>query len=212
MLRVVELFTSIQGESTQAGRKCFFIRLEKCNLSCVYCDTRYANSGGREMSVADLVAAAGASGVGLVEITGGEPLLQQETPALCQALLDAGFEVMVETNGSYSIASVPEQVRRIIDCKLPDSGMNSYMLESNYALLTPRDEVKFVVSSRRDFDHAVEVCRKFRLAEKTASLLVSPVWGKMAFDELAAWVVECDQPLRLQLQMHKFIWGDKRGV
>ena len=212
MLRVVELFTSIQGESTQAGRKCFFIRLEKCNLSCVYCDTRYANSGGREMSVADLVAAAGASGVGLVEITGGEPLLQQETPALCQALLDAGFEVMVETNGSYSSASVPEQVRRIIDCKLPDSGMNSYMLESNYALLTPRDEVKFVGSSRRDFDHAVEVCRKFRLAEKTASLLVSPVWGKMAFDELAAWVVECDQPLRLQLQMHKFIWGDKRGV
>ena len=212
MLRVIEVFTSIQGESTQAGRKCFFIRLEKCNLSCVYCDTRYANSGGREMSVADLVAAAGASGVGLVEITGGEPLLQQETSALCQALLDAGFEVMVETNGSYSIASVPEQVRRIIDCKLPDSGMNSYMLESNYALLTPRDEVKFVVSSRRDFDHAVEVCRKFRLAEKTASLLVSPVWGKMAFDELAAWVVECDQPLRLQLQMHKFIWGDKRGV
>ena len=212
MLRVIEVFTSIQGESTQAGRKCFFIRLEKCNLSCCYCDTAYAASGGYCSGVDDLVAEAKKSGVDLVEITGGEPLLQEETPALCRALLAAGFEVMIETNGSLSIKDIPTEVRRIVDCKLPDSGMSEYMLAENYDLLTPRDEVKFVVSSRQDFDYAVDVCLRYDLFCKTPNLLVSPVWGKYEFKELAQWVIDCKLPLRLQLQFHKIIWGDMPGV
>ena len=212
MLQVIEVFTSIQGESTQAGRKCFFIRLEKCNLSCCYCDTVYAASGGYPAEIDDLVAEAKKSGVDLVEITGGEPLLQEETPALCRALLAAGFEVMIETNGSLPIKDVPVAVRRIIDCKLPDSGMSQKMLFENYSLLTPRDEVKFVVSSRRDFDYAVDICRRYKLSEKTPNLLVSPVWGKYEFKDLAQWMLETDLPLRLQLQFHKIIWGDMPGV
>ena len=212
MLQVIEVFTSLQGESTQAGRKCFFIRLEKCNLSCVYCDTGYAASGGYPASVEDLVEAAQKSGVDLVEITGGEPLLQNETPALCRALLAAGFEVMIETNGSVSIKDIPVAVRRIVDCKLPDSGMSEFMLTENYDLLTPRDEVKFVVSSRRDFDCAVETCRRYDLVSKTPNLLISPVWGKYEFKELAQWILETDLPLRMQLQFHKIIWGEMPGV
>lgn len=212
MLRVVELFSSLQGESTHAGRKCFFIRLEGCNLSCSYCDTAYACSGGKEYSIDDLAAAAVESGTGLVEITGGEPLLQSETPQLCRALLDMGLEVMIETNGSLPIAAVPPEVYRIVDCKLPDSGMADFMLAENYGELTPRDEVKFVVSSRRDFDYAVDVCRRYDLVSKTPHLLVSPVWGQVKFDELAQWVIESDLPLRFQLQFHKIIWGNKPGV
>ena len=212
MLRVVETFTSLQGESTQAGRKCFFIRLEGCNLSCGYCDTTYAASGGREYSIGMLVEAAEKSGVRLVEITGGEPLLQKETADLCRALLNNGFEVMLETNGSLSIAEIPKAVRRIVDCKLPDSGMSSFMLEENYSLLTEHDEVKFVVSSKKDFDYAAEICRKYDLVSRTPHLLVSPVWGKYPFEELAQWVLASELPLRLQLQFHKIIWGNKPGV
>ena len=212
MLRVVETFTSIQGESTQAGRKCFFIRLEGCNLSCTYCDTLYAASGGVEKSVTELVAAAESSGTRLVEITGGEPLVQQETPALCDALLAAGFEVMMETNGSLPIDRIPEQVRRIVDYKLPDSGMHQKMLEENFRKITPHDEVKFVVSSRRDFEYAEEICRRLELSRKTGNLLVSPVWGNFEFSELAQWILESDQPLRMQLQLHKLIWGTRPGV
>jgi len=212
MLRVVETFVSIQGESTQAGRKCFFIRLEGCNLACLYCDTRYAASGGKPMSIGELTELAGKSGTGLVEITGGEPLLQTETPALCRALLEKGFEVMLETNGALPIGDVPVQVRRIVDCKLPDSGMADRMLFENYALLTERDEVKFVVSSKRDFAYAESICARYDLPSKTPHLLVSPVWGRVGFEELAAWLLDSGQPFRLQLQMHKVIWGDRRGV
>lgn len=212
MLRVVEIFTSIQGESTQAGRKCFFIRLEGCNLSCRYCDTLYAASGGVEKSIGELVSAAESSGTRLVEITGGEPLFQQETPLLCEALLSAGFEVMMETNGSLPIDRVSEKVRRIVDYKLPDSGMHHLMFEENFRKITAHDEVKFVVSSRRDFEYAEEVCRRFELAERTGNLLVSPVWGNFEFSELAQWILESDQPLRMQLQFHKIIWGNRPGV
>ena len=212
MLPVIETFSSIQGESTHAGRRCFFIRLAGCNLRCSYCDTAYAWDGGKPYTVAELVDLAANSGTGLVEVTGGEPLIHPETPALLQALLDAGMEVLLETNGAVSIAAVPEQVRKILDCKLPASGMAEQNIFANYALLLPHDEVKFVVSSRKDFDYALDVVERYKLLSKTANLIFSPVWGKVSFEELADWVISCRYPVRMQLQLHKLIWGDRKGV
>ena len=212
MLPVIETFASIQGESTHAGRKCFFIRLAQCNLRCNYCDTAYAWDGGTLRSVAELVAEVKASGLDLVEVTGGEPLIHEETPALLQALLDAGLEVLLETNGSVSIENVPQEVRKIVDCKTPGSGMNERNKFSNFALLCPHDEVKFVVSGKEDFHWAVRIIEKYRLTEKTQNLIFSPVWNRISFEELAALVVQCKLPVRMQLQMHKLIWGDKKGV
>lgn len=212
MPRVVECFSSLQGESTQAGRRCFFIRLEGCNLDCSFCDTRYASSGGVEMSVDELVKAAVGSGIPLVEITGGEPLLEKQVPALCRRLMECGLEVMIETNGSLDVSVLPEGVRRIIDCKLPDSGMSEHNLRSNFSGLTALDEVKFVISSRRDFDYAMDFIRDCRLEESKAELLASPVWGRVSFEDLADWVVKSGSRMRMQLQMHKVIWGDKKGV
>jgi 7-carboxy-7-deazaguanine synthase len=167
---------------------------------------------GEERSVDSLVDEVCASGLTLAEITGGEPLCQAETPLLCRRLLDAGIEVLLETNGSLSIASVPREVRKILDCKLPDSGMSAFNCYDNYALLEKHDEVKFVISSRRDFDFACEIIEKYALFERTPHLIASPVWGKAAFDELSSWVMESPLPWRMQLQMHKIIWGDRRGV
>lgn len=212
MLPVIETFASIQGESTHAGRKCFFIRLAQCNLRCNYCDTVYAWEGGEMRSVTALVDEVLASGLKLVEVTGGEPLIHAETPVLLQSLLDAGLEVLLETNGSLSIASVPEQVRKILDCKTPGSGMSDRNDFDNYQLLMPHDEVKFVVSGKEDFFWAEEIIGKYRLAEKTAHLIFSPVWGRISFEELAGLVTASKYPVRMQLQMHKLIWGDKKGV
>ena len=212
MLPVIEIFTSIQGESTHAGRRCFFIRLAGCNLRCSYCDTAYAWQGGEEKSVDELVNAALSSGTGLVEVTGGEPLIHPETLLLLQKLLDSGLEVLLETNGSLSIAQVPAKVRKILDCKTPDSGMAEKNCFDNYSLLAPHDEVQFVVSSREDFDWAISVIDRFSLTGKTANLIFSPVWGKVNFEELAQWVIGSGKPVRMQLQMHKLIWGDRKGV
>ena len=212
MPRVIECFSSLQGESTQAGRRCFFIRLEGCNLNCSYCDTEYARSGGVEKSVSELVELAVASKVPLVEITGGEPLLEKELPELCSRLMDRGLEVMIETNGSMDVSVIPEGVRRIIDCKLPGSGMEKFNMYGNFSGLTALDEVKFVVSSKEDFDFALEVISRCGLEESPAALLASPVWGRVSFEELAGWVIESGSRLRMQLRMHKLIWGDKKGV
>ena len=213
-MRLVEAFASIQGESTHAGRPCFFLRLAGCNLRCSYCDTGYAQSAeaGRPSEIPELVELVRNSGLKLVEITGGEPLLTPETPALCRALLDAGCEVLIETNGSLSIALLPAEACRILDCKLPGSGMAEANDYGNYAWLTPRDEVKFVVSSREDFEFGCGVIRRYDLAAKTPNLLFSPVWGRVDFADLAAWVTESRLPIRMQLQMHKLIWGDRPGV
>lgn len=213
-MRLVESFTSLQGESTHAGRICFFVRLAGCNLDCNYCDTRYARDfgAGEPATAEELVRLAKESGVGLVEITGGEPLADPETPELCRRLLDAGFEVLLETNGSFSIAPVPCEVRKILDCKLPGSGMAGHNDFGNYALLAPHDEVKFVISGRGDFDYALDVIRRYDLAARTRNLLASPVWGRVSFEELAKWVIDSRAPLRMQLQMHKLIWGDRTGV
>ena len=213
-MRLVESFTSLQGESTHAGRICHFLRLAGCNLDCNYCDTQYGRSfdAGEPATVGGLVKLAQSSGVKLVEITGGEPLATPETPELCRRLLEAGFEVLLETNGSLSIADVPREVRKIIDCKLPGSGMFAANDFRNYALLAPHDEIKFVISDRADFDCMLDVIRRYDLVLKCPNLLASPVWGRVAFADLAAWVVESRAPVRMQLQMHKQIWGDKPGV
>lgn len=212
MLQVNETFKSVQGESTHAGKVCFFIRLTGCNLRCSYCDTSYAFTGGTSYSVDELTALAAAAGCDTVEITGGEPLTQQETPLLAEKLLDMGKTVLVETNGSLDFSVLPDRCCRIVDCKLPGSGMAEHNCFEAYCKLTERDEVKFVVSDRNDFDFSLDVIRKYELHRKTANLLFSPVWGRVEFDRLAQWVVECGLPVRMQIQMHKIIWGDKRGV
>ena len=212
MLSVCETFSSIQGESTHAGRPCFFIRLAGCSCSCSYCDTEYAKAPGRDAGIDELLALARGSGLKLVEVTGGEPMEQSETPLLCRRLLDAGFEVLLETNGTIPLDTVPSGVRRIVDCKLPDSGMAERNCVRNYELLGAGDEIKFVVGSRGDFDYAVGVIGKCRLADRGCELLFSPVWGKVEFSALAEWVLESGLPLRMQLQLHKLVWGDRRGV
>ncbi len=212
MLQVIETFASIQGESTHAGRRCFFIRLSGCNLRCNYCDTAYAWNGGEDFSVDELVKLAVNSKCDIVEVTGGEPLMQKETPLLLQALIDEGFTVLLETNGSISIADVPEKVCKIVDCKTPGSAMAEKNLFENFALLMPHDEVKFVISSEDDFKWSLQIIERYQLAKKTPNLVFSPVWGRVDFQELAKWVVESGLPVRMQLQMHKIIWGDKKGV
>ncbi len=214
-LRVHETFLSLQGESSFAGRLCFFIRLAGCNLNCSYCDTPQAQpcDAGEFMSVEKLVELAAASGSPLVEVTGGEPMLQAETPVLLRELLDAGFEVLLETNGALSLAEVPEEVHCIVDCKLPGSGMSQRMLPENFRSLKHIDEVKFVISGREDYDFAKKIIVKYDLASQTENLLYSPVWGSISFEELAQWIISDRLPGRMQLQMHKMIWGpDKSGV
>ena len=214
MLKVCETFTSLQGESTHAGRRCLFIRLAHCNLQCSYCDTLYANINPeyKEYTVDQLVNLVLDSKEKLVEITGGEPLLHEETPILCQKLIDNNIEVLLETNGSISIENVPREVCRILDCKLPDSGMAEKNNFANYKYLTPNDEVKFVISSLNDFNYAVNVINHYELFTKTQKILASPVWGMVEFTDLAQWVIDSKLPIRMQLQMHKIIWGDKKGV
>ena len=212
MLDVAETFLSLQGESTFAGRKCYFIRLAKCNLDCSYCDSRYAQTAQSRRSVEELVSGAVNSGAKVVEVTGGEPLLQAEATKLCEQLLAGKLEVLVETNGSVNIDIAPRECVRIMDRKLPGSGMAQYHDADNYARLTSHDEVKFVVSSAADFDFAVAEIKKYQLDKIGCELLVSPVWGKIDFALLAELVKKSALPLRMQLQMHKIIWGDKPGV
>ena len=212
MLSVCETFSSIQGESTHAGRPCFFIRLAGCSCRCSYCDTEYAKQPGREYGIDELVTLARSSGLKLVEVTGGEPMEQEETPLLCRRLSEDGFEVLLETNGTLPLDAVPVGVHRIVDCKLPSSGMAKRNCVHNYDLLGSGDEVKFVIGSRGDFDYAVGVIGSFRLADKKCELLVSPVWGSVEFADLAEWVMKSGLPLRMQLQLHKLIWGDRKGV
>lgn len=212
MLQVIETFKSVQGESTHAGKVCFFIRLAGCNLRCNYCDTTYAWTGGKMRSVDELVSLALDAGCDTVEITGGEPLMQAETPLLAEKLLDAGKTVLIETNGSLDFSVISNRCCRIVDCKLPGSGMAEKNCYAAYDHLTWRDEVKFVVSGREDFDFALDIIRKYDLTGKTGNLLFSPVWDRVDPAQLAQWVVDCNLPVRMQIQMHKVLWGDKRGV
>jgi 7-carboxy-7-deazaguanine synthase len=212
VLTVCETFYSLLGESSLAGAPAFFIRLTGCNLRCRYCDTRYAYEGGEEVAVAALIDAARAQPTRVVLVTGGEPLLQTDTLPLLCGLADTGFTVLLETNGSLPIAPVDRRVRRILDIKCPGSGMAGHNDWNNLALLTPRDEVKFVVSEEADFAWALEIIRQHQLLDR-APVLISPVFGLVPAREAANWILTSRLPLRLNLQLHKYIWGpETRGV
>ncbi len=210
-LNVCEIFKSIQGESTFAGEICSFVRLKGCNLSCVFCDTKYAFTEGTIQTVEQVFTTIKTHCTSLVEITGGEPLLQDNTPALCKKFLDNGYTVLVETNGSFSIDLLPAGCIRIIDVKCPGSGEEESFNKSNIEKLTNRDELKFVLSDKTDFNWAMDFIRKYEL-NKRATILFSPCMGKISLPDLAEWIIESNAPVRLNLQLHKIIWGDKRGV
>ena len=212
-LQISEIFYSIQGESSHAGYPCLFFRLAGCNLRCSYCDAKYTyEEPATPTLLSDVLTEATRYPNALIEITGGEPLLQVGVYPLMAGLLAAGRTVLLETNGSLSIKRVPREVVKIIDLKCPDSGMAEKMNLTNLALLAPHDEIKFVVSSRADYDWARAMIREHCLAEKT-KLILSPVIGRLKPSLLAEWLMDDALPARLQLQLHTLIWpGIKRGV
>ncbi len=211
MLEISEIFHSIQGESIRAGRPCVFVRLAGCNLDCSYCDTAYARERGEPSTREAVVARVEAYRCRLVEITGGEPLLQEETPALVSSLLDRGREVLVETNGTLDISVLDPRAVRIMDLKCPSSGESGKTRWENLARLTPRDEVKFVVAGREDYLWAKGVVRE-KLPAGPA-VLFSPAAGLLDPADLAAWIIADGLEARLQLQLQKIIWPDRdRGV
>jgi 7-carboxy-7-deazaguanine synthase len=212
ILKINEIFYSIQGESTQAGRPCVFVRLSHCNLRCSYCDTTYAFYDGRDMTIAAILQQVKSFNCSLVEITGGEPLLQKGVHQLLKLLCDQHYEVLLETAGHMDIQQVDQRVRLIMDLKCPGSGESTRILWPNLNYLKAQDEIKFVISDRSDFDWAIKTIRDKNLSAR-CNLLISPVFGRVDLTQLAAWILEAKLPLRLQLQLHKFIWGaDKTGV
>jgi 7-carboxy-7-deazaguanine synthase len=212
-LVVNEIFYSVQGESTHAGRPCAFVRLTACNLRCNYCDTEYAFYEGRRMTVAEVMAQVAGYRCPLVEVTGGEPLLQQAVYPLCAALLDAGMQVMIETSGAADVSRLDPRVIKIMDLKCPGSGEAERNLWSNLNYLTARDEVKFVISDRADYEWTRGAIAEHALAHRVNAVLLSPAFGRIDPASLAAWMLEDRLPARLQLQMHKYIWSPTaRGV
>jgi 7-carboxy-7-deazaguanine synthase len=213
MLTVNEIFHSIQGESTHTGRPCVFVRLTACDLRCSWCDTPYAFTEGRKMSVEDVVARVREYGCDVVEITGGEPLLQKEVYPLMERLLDDGRTVMIETGGHLSADAVPAGVVRVIDVKCPGSGESAKVHWPNLDKLRSSDELKFVIKDRTDYEFAREVVVKHDLTMRCAAVLFSPVHGVLDPKQLAEWILADRLAVRLQLQAHKYIWApDTRGV
>jgi len=213
LLTINEIYCSIQGESTYAGRPCVFVRLTACDLRCSWCDTAYAFYEGGKRSLDEVLAEVERLGCPLVELTGGEPLLQDEVYPLMQSLLDRGRTVLLETGGHRSTARVPEAVVTILDVKCPGSGESHRNDWSNLERLRPRDEVKFVVKDRHDYEFAREVLTKFALAGRAAAIHLSPVHAVLDPRLLAEWVLEDRLPVRVQLQLHKYIWEPStRGV
>ncbi|HJZ73578.1 MAG TPA: radical SAM protein [Vicinamibacterales bacterium] len=213
MLTVNEIFHSIQGESTYAGRPCVFVRLTACDLRCSWCDTPYAFYEGRKMSVDEVLAVVDRHECPLVEITGGEPLLQDDVYPLMERLLESGRTVMLETGGHRTIARVPQAVVKIVDVKCPGSGEAARNDWSNLDRLAAHDEVKFVIKDRADYEFAREVIGTHRLDSRAAAVLLSPVHGVLDPRTLSEWMLADRVPARLQVQLHKFIWPpDTRGV
>ena len=206
-LRITEIFKSIQGESTRAGLPCAFVRLTGCSLRCVWCDTAYAFHGGGDMTVEEAAQRLLAFGTDLVEITGGEPLEQDAVYPLMETLLDAGRTVLLETGGHVALDRVDPRVVKIVDVKAPGSGMQRANLPENVERLGERDELKFVLADRADFDWALDFVVR-RDLDRRHTVTFSPVWSDLAAAELAAWVRDSGRPIRLGLQLHKILWGD----
>lgn len=203
-MKVCEIFASIQGESTYAGLPCVFVRMTGCNLMCVYCDTTYAYEEGREMSEGEILEAINSYGIRLVEITGGEPFLQKDTLPLIEKLIDNGFKVLVETNGSMSIKDVDKRAVIIMDIKTPGSGMFERMDLLNLKYLKPIDEVKLVVMNREDYEWVRDFIRDYGLLDK-CKILLSPAYGILSPKSLSEWIIGDRLPVRLNLQLHKYI-------
>jgi len=213
MLTINEIFYSIQGESTRAGQPCVFVRLTACDLRCSWCDTAYAFDEGRKMTVDEVVASVERHACPLVEITGGEPLLQEDVYPLMTRLAAAGKTVMLETGGHRSIARVPPEVLKVVDVKCPGSGEADRNDWTNLGALAPHDEVKFVIKDRADYEFARDVIARHDLGARAAAVLMSPVHGVLEPRILSEWMLADALPARLQLQLHKYIWAPStRGV
>jgi len=205
-MKISEIFYSIQGESTYAGLPCAVIRLAGCNLRCSYCDTAYAWEGGEEKSISEILETIVRYPTRLALVTGGEPMLQQSVHGLLRQLLARNYTVLLETGGQILLSEVDVRVHKIVDFKCPSSGMMSHNDYRNVDYLTRNDELKFVIGERQDFDWACEIIRRYQLSARVGAILFSPVYGKLAYADLAQWVLDCGLPVRLQLQLHKIIW------
>ena len=211
-MRITEIFFSIQGESTHVGKPCVFVRLTGCSLRCVYCDTKYSYSGGTEMSLEEVLSTVAGYPAKLVEVTGGEPLEQEEVYPLMDSLLQRGYTVMLETGGHVNIARVPKAVIKIIDLKCPDSHEGHTVCWENIELAESHDEFKFVISSRGDYEWSKRTYLE-KLRGKPNATLFSPSHDELPAVNLARWILDDGLPVRLQLQVHKYIWGAHvRGV
>ena len=211
-MRITEIFHSIQGESSYIGQPCVFVRLTGCPLRCTWCDTDYAFYGGQDRSIDEVLAQVQDYGCRLVEVTGGEPLAQAESFPLMTRLCDAGYRVLLETSGAVDITPVDPRVHVILDVKCPGSGMTERMHWPNLSQLAAKDEVKFVLANRADYDWAREILARQDVASR-CSVLFSPVFGSLDVRELAEWILADKLPVRFQIQLHKFIWAsDMRGV
>jgi len=209
-LRITEIFFSIQGESRTAGLPTVFVRLTGCPLRCDYCDTAYAFTGGETMTIAGILAAVRRYPARHVTVTGGEPLAQKDCPVLLTTLCDAGYEVSLETSGALDVAAVDARVVKVLDLKTPGSGESAQNRLANLAHLTPRDQIKFVICDRDDYDWTKEMIEAHDLTAK-CELLLSPAWGRQDPARLAEWILADGLPVRLQVQLHKILWGEARG-
>ncbi|HBG93292.1 MAG: 7-carboxy-7-deazaguanine synthase [Nitrospirae bacterium GWF2_44_13] len=211
-MKICEIFTSIQGESSYAGMPCTFIRLTGCNLRCLYCDTAYAYEEGMELTEAEIISEVELIGVHLVTITGGEPLLQEETFRLTERLIGEGYKVLIETNGTMSIKDIDSRAVIVLDIKTPGSGMWEEMDLSNLDYIKPTDEIKFVITDREDYEWSKDVMHKYNLGSK-CQVFFSPAFGILLPESLVKWILEDRLDVRLNLQMHKYIYGsDRRGI
>jgi len=212
-LSVTEIYKSIQGESTWTGLPCIFVRLSGCPLRCVWCDTQYAFSGGQKMTIGAIREACRGLDVSLVEITGGEPLWQKDSPLLASALLEDGRTVLCETSGALPIDVLPQEVIKIMDLKCPGSGECDKNDWANIDKLSPRDEVKFVIGDRADYEWSRSIVREYGLCARCNAVLFAPVFGWIEPRAIAEWILEDGLGVRLQLQVHKYIWpGERKGV
>lgn len=214
MLRVTEIFRSIQGESTHAGRPCTFVRLTGCPMRCVWCDSEYTFTGGEHLSLDDVMAQVQAYGCRLVEVTGGEPLAQREAFVLIERLCEDGYEVLIETGGFVSTENVDERAKIILDVKCPASGEEARNHWPNLERLrSDLDEVKFVIANKDDWEYARQVIARYDLENRAKAVLISPIWEGVHLPEMADWISASGLNVRMQLQMHKQIWGaEARGV